>query len=97
MPIPTPDFTFHVSTPSADHVRGLMAEVGAILTGRRTFEVAGGWGGRHPWDSPGFVLTHHVLDGWRPRGSDGRHRVSVSPICAIPCTRHRPPPDVLKV
>ena len=43
MPIPTPDFTFHVSAPSADHLRGLMAEVGAFLTGRRTFERADGW------------------------------------------------------
>ena len=28
--------TFHVSAPSADHLRGLIAEVGAMLTGRRT-------------------------------------------------------------
>ena len=40
--------TFHVSVPSADHLRGLMAEIGAMLTGRRTFEVAGGWDGQHP-------------------------------------------------
>jgi dihydrofolate reductase len=72
MPIPTSDFTFHVSAPSADHVRGLMAEVGAMLTGRRTFEVAGGWGGQHPWDIPAFVLTHHVPDGWPRPGSTVR-------------------------
>src|SRR5512147_2841940 len=63
MPIPRPDFTFRVSAPSADHLRGLMAEVGAMLTGRRTFERAAGWGGRHPWDVPAFVVTHHVPDG----------------------------------
>ena len=40
--------TFHVSAPSADHLRGLQAEVGAMLTGRRTVEVADGWGGQHP-------------------------------------------------
>jgi hypothetical protein len=40
--------TFHVSAPTADHLRGLTAEVGAMLTGRRTFEVADGWGGQHP-------------------------------------------------
>jgi hypothetical protein len=34
--------TFHVSAPSADHLRGLQAEVGAMLTGRRTFERADG-------------------------------------------------------
>ena len=50
IPMPTPgsDMTSHTSPPSADHVRGLMAEVGAFLTGRRTFDVAHGWDGRHP-------------------------------------------------
>jgi hypothetical protein len=61
--------TFHVSAPSADHLRGLAAEVGAMLTGRRTFEVADGWGGQHPWDVPAFVVTHHVPDGWPRPGS----------------------------
>ena len=69
MPIPTPDFTFHVSAPSADHLKGLMAEVGAFLTGRRTFDAADGWGGQHPWDIPAFVVTHHVPDGWPRPGS----------------------------
>ena len=30
----SPDFTFHVSAPSADHLRGLMAEVGATWGNR---------------------------------------------------------------
>src|SRR5215213_2865329 len=61
--------TFQVSAPSADHLRSLVAEVGAMLTGRRTFEVADGWGGRHPWDIPAFVVTHQVPDGWPRPGS----------------------------
>jgi dihydrofolate reductase len=65
---PTTAMTFHVSAPSADHLRGWMAEVGAVLTGRRTFEVADGWGGQHPW-GPAFVVTHHVPDGWPRPGS----------------------------
>ena len=68
-PLPWPDFTFRVSPPSAEHLRGLMAEVGAFLTGRRTFEAADGWGGRHPWDVPAFVVTHEVPDGWPRPGS----------------------------
>ena len=72
MPIPTPDFTFRVSAPSANHLRGLMAEVGAFLTGRRTFERADGWDGQHPWDVPTFVATHHVPDGWPRPGSTVR-------------------------
>jgi len=61
--------TFRVSPPSAEHLRGLVAEVGAMLTGRRTFEVAEGWGGQHPWDIPAFVVTHEVPDGWPRPGS----------------------------
>jgi dihydrofolate reductase len=64
----TSGMTFRVSAPSADHLRGLQAEVGAMLTGRRTFERADGWGGRHPW-IPAFVATHHVPDGWPRPGS----------------------------
>jgi dihydrofolate reductase len=56
--------TFRVSPPSADHLRALQTEVGAMLTGRRTFEVADGWGGEHPWQVPAFVVTHQVPDGW---------------------------------
>jgi dihydrofolate reductase len=79
MPSATSDMTFRVSPPSADHVTGLMAEVGAMLTGRRTFDRAGGWGGQHPWDVPAFVVIHNVPDGWprpgcapRPGCSRGR-------------------------
>jgi dihydrofolate reductase len=61
--------TFHVSAPSAEHLRGLWSELGAVLTGRRTFEVAEGWGGNHAW-GPAFVLTHHVPAGWpRPNST----------------------------
>ena len=65
----TSGMTFHVSAPSADHLRGLMAEAGAMLIGRRTFEVADGYGGQHPWDVPAFVVTHNVPDGWPRPGS----------------------------
>jgi dihydrofolate reductase len=65
----TMGMTFHVSAPSADHLRGLQAEVGAMLTGRRTFDVAEGWGGQHPWDVPAFIVTHNIPDGWPRPGS----------------------------
>jgi dihydrofolate reductase len=55
--------TFHVSQPSADHLHGLISELGAMLTGRRTFDKAEGWGGNHAW-GPAFVLTHEIPDGW---------------------------------
>ena len=61
--------TFRVSDPSAGHLRSLVTEVGAMLTGRRTFERAEGWGGRHPWGIPAFVVTHNVPEGWPRPGS----------------------------
>ena len=60
--------TFKVSAPSAVHLRALWSELGAVLTGRRTFEVAQGWGGNHAW-GPAFVLTHQIPDGWPRPGS----------------------------
>src|SRR5215217_5309712 len=60
--------TFKVSGPSAEHLRGLWSELGAVLTGRRTFEAAQGWGGNHAW-GPAFVLTHHIPAGWPRPGS----------------------------
>src|SRR3954471_18283250 len=65
----TSGMTFHVSEASAAHLRSLVAEMGAMLTGRRTFEVADGWGGQHPWDVPAFVVTHEVPEGWPRPGS----------------------------
>jgi dihydrofolate reductase len=63
--------TFRVSRPSADHLRGLTSELGAVLTGRRTFEVAHGWDGNHAW-GPAFVLAHDIPDGW-PRPDSTVH------------------------
>src|SRR5437899_9479153 len=65
--------TFKVSGPIAEHLRGLWSELGVVLTGRRTFDVAQGWGGNHAW-GPAFVLTHHVPAGW-PRPNSTVHFV----------------------
>jgi dihydrofolate reductase len=66
--------TFRVSEASAEHLRELWSELGAVLTGRRTFEVADGWGGNHAW-GPAFVLTHEVPAGW-PRPDSTVHFVT---------------------
>lgn len=39
-----------------------MFECGAIITGRRTFDIANGWGGHHPVGAPFFLLTHEAPD-----------------------------------
>ena len=42
-----------------DEVERMFAESGAFIFGRRTYEIADGWGGRHPVNGvPVFVLTH---------------------------------------
>jgi len=66
--------TFRVSEPSAAHLRGLAAGLGAMLTGRRTFDKAQGWGGNHAW-GPAFVVTHEVPAGW-PRPDSTVHFVT---------------------
>jgi len=66
--------TFRVSEPSAQHLRNLTSGLGAMLTGRRTFEQAEGWGGNHAW-GPAFVVTHQVPDGW-PRAGSSVHFVT---------------------
>lgn len=42
---------------------------GAVISGRRTFELAGRWQGDHHDGVPIFVLTHRVDDGDVPPGS----------------------------
>jgi dihydrofolate reductase len=66
--------TFHVSQPSADHLSGLISELGAMVSGRRTFDKAEGWGGNHAW-GPAFVVTHQIPDGW-PRPNSTVHFVT---------------------
>jgi dihydrofolate reductase len=42
---------------------------GAVISGRRTFELAGGWGGDHHDGVPIHVLTHRVDAGGRRPGT----------------------------
>lgn len=73
--------TFRLSPSSAEHYKSLVNELGAVLTGRRTFDVAQGWGGKHGW-GPAFVLTHSVPDGW-PKPKSNVHFVTDSLVSAI--------------
>lgn len=54
--------------PSGQVYREAMA-TGAVISGRRTFELAGRWQGDHHDGVPIFVLTRHVDDGDVPTGS----------------------------
>lgn len=80
--------TFKVSAPSAEHLRGLWSELGAVLTGRRTFDAADGWNGNHAW-GPAFVLTHNIPPGGR---APTRPSTSSPTASKTPCSRRRLPP-----
>ncbi|WIX99574.1 dihydrofolate reductase family protein [Amycolatopsis mongoliensis] len=58
----------HGDGPSRQVFAEAMA-TGALISGRRTFELAGRWGGDHHDGVPIHVLTHHVDPGDTPPGS----------------------------
>ena len=55
---------FQTDAASAEVLRDALANTGALIAGRRLFDIAGGWGGTHPLGVPVFVVTHRVPDGW---------------------------------
>ena len=57
-----------VSAESARLLRQQISMIGALVTGRRQFDITKAWGGRHPLDVPVFVVTHTVPAGWPQPG-----------------------------
>jgi dihydrofolate reductase len=47
-----------------------MDSAGALVVGRRLFDITNGWEGRHPIDVPVFVVTHEPPTDWTPREPD---------------------------
>src|SRR5215218_4124294 len=52
------DPAMHVSAASAAIMREDLPTYGALVTGRRTFDIAHAWGGNPPLGLHTFVLTH---------------------------------------
>jgi dihydrofolate reductase len=67
--LPGTEMVFMVSPQTAELLRETRRTTGALVTGRRTFDLTNGWGGRHPLDVPVFVLTHSVTQDWVYEGS----------------------------
>jgi dihydrofolate reductase len=63
------DFDLKVSSESAKGFEEAMQSTGAIVSGRRMFDVAHAWGGRHPLGAPVVVVTHTVPADWDYEGS----------------------------
>jgi dihydrofolate reductase len=64
VPTADPRWKFMTSEASAAHLREQLANVGALVTGRRNFDLAQGWGGNHPVGVPVFIVTHEPPAGW---------------------------------
>ena len=79
--------TFHLTAPSADYVRELVLRLGAIVVGRRLFDVTDGWVGRHPYDVPVVVMTHEPPTDWSYPGSKNFHFVTDGIEAAIRVAR----------
>lgn len=62
--MPSGQFVFKVSRASAEMMRSELKNVGALVTGRKTFDITHGWGGRHPIDVPVVVVTHSLPQDW---------------------------------
>lgn len=67
--VPSGGMSFMVSKQSAEMLREAFGAIGALVSGRRTFDITNGWGGRHPLDVPVVVLTHDPPEGWDYEGS----------------------------
>ena len=50
--------TFSVDAVSAPMLRELMSGCGAVIAGRRLFDMTDGWGDNHPAGAPVVVVTH---------------------------------------
>jgi dihydrofolate reductase len=59
-----PGAPFRTSENSARLLREALGGVGAIIGGRRYFDLADGWGGRHPMGVPVYILTHEPPADW---------------------------------
>jgi dihydrofolate reductase len=53
---------FSVDDASAELLRGYLASGGALVAGRRLFDITDGWGDNHPMGVPVVVVTHHAPD-----------------------------------
>lgn len=61
-----PELTMGLQPQSAEYFRAVIDDTGALVVGRRLFDLTNGWDGIHPLGAPVVVLSHsdRVPDGW---------------------------------
>ncbi len=69
LPLPGTEMSFKVSRASADLLQSAWGKLGAIVVGRRTFDISGAWGGYPPGGANCFVMTHNPPPEWMEKGS----------------------------
>lgn len=69
LPLPSTDMVFQISQASAELLQESWSQLGAMVTGRRMFDIAGAWGGNPPGGENCFVVTHTVPQEWVYEGS----------------------------
>jgi dihydrofolate reductase len=52
-------WSFQVDANSAGMLREMLAGAGALVSGRRLFDITDGWGDNHPISAPVVVVTHN--------------------------------------
>jgi dihydrofolate reductase len=56
------DISLEVDEASAEVLHELIDGVGALVCGRRLFDITDGWGDQHPMGAPVVVVTHRPVD-----------------------------------
>jgi dihydrofolate reductase len=60
VPTPNEEISFQVDDASAEMLRELTGNTGALVSGRRLFDIANGWDDNHPAGAPVVVVTHRA-------------------------------------
>jgi dihydrofolate reductase len=59
-----PEISFRLTATDHRYLQGCVDGVGALVVGRRLFDLTDGWGGTHPFDRPVVVVTHREPEQW---------------------------------
>jgi dihydrofolate reductase len=62
IPTAVEQFSFNVDEASAELLRSYLGNTGALVCGRRLFDITNGWDDNHPVGAPAVVVTHHAPD-----------------------------------
>ena len=68
LPVQGGRMVLKISAESAELLKEAVRTIGAMVTGRRNFDLAGAWGGNPPF-APCFVVTHTAPEEWVKEGS----------------------------